>query len=679
MRITVDSPISGPNAFVLERLHAHEELGRSYRYDLNVHSASRNINLSSLLGETAAVHVEIQPGVTRHFHGFISRAWSLGSDGRNARYRLELRPWVSLLQHSATCRIWQDVTVLDVLKDVCSKAGFSLNVASITIPAGRQFEYVVQYRESDYAFFMRLLEQEGYYYYVRHEENKHEIFLTDALLDHDTASEELRFAFQPPSQNQKLVDDTFNQWQLSERLRSTIYELDDYNFKEARGDLFARSATAAKTPSSGNVGSEHEDLAAVVYDYPGEYAAVSDGDALTAVRQQELRVDRQLVYAGGDVRSIGAGSVFKLFGHPVTTQNAQYAVTEMDLTIDAAAGESGRGSGEFVFRGTYTLINTALPYRLRRLTAKPTIPGAQTAVVVGPKGDEIHTDNFGRVRVKFRWDRTGLESHKDGNQGEEALAPEDSSCWIRVMQPWASSGFGFQFIPRIGDEVVVQFLEGDPDRPLIIGSVYNNVNPPPYAVPGKKTQSGIKTRSSKQGGADNANEIRFEDEKGAEELYVQAERNQTVKVKASRSLSVGGSESHTVAGTRDVTITKKNSDTYKAEHKMEVTGKQTIKVMNDKSEYVDLGYELSTKGKYLLTQGAEPGSGTNMKLEGDAFDLEVVGPMTIKRGTSTITIDEAGIVTVDSAVNVVLKCGGNLVELSVSGVSVTGTTVLINT
>jgi type VI secretion system secreted protein VgrG len=412
------------------------------------------------------------------------------------------------------------------------------------------------------------------------------------------------------------------------------------------------------------------------------------------IRQQELRVDRQTATAQGSVRSLSAGSLFKLTRHHRSGVDAQYAVTGMNLTVEAAPVESGKGGGgDFVIRAQFAVLNTSIPFRLKRVSPKPIIAGVQTAVVVGPKNEEIHTDDMGRIRVKFRWDRTGKEK-ADKSEGEEKAAPEDSSCWIRVAQPWASSGFGFQFIPRVGDEVIVQFLEGDPDRPLVTGSVYNSVNKFPFTLPGKKTQSGVKTRSSKKGGEDNANIIRLEDDKGHEEFFVQAEKNHTVTVKADRSVSVGGNETYGVTGTRDTTITKKNTDTYKDEHEMTVTKKvtevfldehslavqkkQTIEVQNNKSEYVDQGYELTTKGKFLLTQGGAPNAGTTMKFEGDAVDMDIKGPLTITRGVAKISIDPAGNVAIESALSITLSSGTGSVTLGPEGATIKGMMVNLN-
>ncbi len=690
MRITVDSPVTGANAFVFERMSAYEELGRPYRCDLFVLSESRDLSLSPLLGEIVTVHVEIAPGVKRHFGGHVAKAAALGGHGRSARYRLELRPWIYLLRNQATCRIWQRKTVVDVLRDVASKAGFSALTATDLLLAGTEWENIVQYRETDFNFFARLVEQEGMHYYFRQDESKHELLLSDDLLVHDSSSEDLSVSFSQAGARQGISDDAFTSWVVHERMRTTVYELDDYVFSNARADMFVRSGDPAKPPAQGGKGpDEHDEREAVVYDYPGEYVSLADGEQLAMVRQQELRVDRQSVTARGNVRFLSAGSLFKLKDHPRKGVDGRYAVVAMNLTIQAAAVTSGKqGGADFVFSGEYQLINAELPFRLRRLTPKPTIAGLQTAVVVGPSNEEIHTDEYGRVRVKFRWDRTDKEK-KDDNEGEEAAAPEDSSCWIRVAQPWASNGFGFQFIPRIGDEVVVQFLEGDPDRPLITGSVYNNVNRYPYTLPDQKTQSGVKTRSSKKGGAGNANEIRFQDEKGEEDFFVQAERNHTVKVKADRSVSVGGNESYKVTGTRDTEITKKNTDIYKDEHKMEVTkkveevfnnehslkvkDKQTITITNDKSEHVTGAFDLTTDKKYLLTQGT-----STMTFEGNAVTVNAGKEIKILHGEGSITIDPMGAITISSPMKISLMCNGMGLEVSPAGVTVIGAVLNMN-
>lgn len=656
MRITVTSPISGPDAFEFERMSVYEELGRPYRYEVFLLSTNRDLSLSPLLGEYLTVKVTIESGQERYFGGHIVKATALGGHGRSARYQVELRPWLSLLRDQAMCRIWQKVTIVDVLKDVASKAGFSVMTSSDIILSGREWEYVVQYRESDFNFFMRLVEQEGLHFFFRQQDKRHDLVLSDDLSLHDSAKAPAELEYNAESSTHDNVPDVFTHWAVHEQMRPTEYELDEYDYKNARSDLFVRSGEPAKLPKTGGKGApDHDDRAATIFDYPGEYVDSYGGTELTMIRQQELRVDRQTATAGGNVRALGAGSLFKLSRHQRSGVDAQYAVTSMNLSIEAAPVESRKSAGsDFVVRAQFSVLNATIPFRLKRISPKPIIAGVQTAVVVGPKTEDIHTDDMGRIRVKFRWDRTGKEKAEQ-SEGEEKAAPEDSSCWIRVAQPWASGGFGFQFIPRVGDEVIVQFLEGDPDRPLVTGSLYNSVNKFPFTLPGKKTQSGVKTRSSKEGGEGNANIIRLEDDKGHEEFFVQAERNHTVSVKANRSVSVGGTEQYTVQK------------------------KQTIKIQNDKSEYVDLGYELTTKDKFLLTQGPEPNSGTTMKFEGTNVTLDVKGELTITRAPTTIRIDAAGNVAIEDAPSITMFGGGSSVTIGPEGVTVSGTMIKLNT
>ncbi|HEY6556215.1 MAG TPA: type VI secretion system tip protein TssI/VgrG, partial [Polyangiaceae bacterium] len=314
-----------------------------------------------------------------------------------------------------------------------------------------------------------------------------------------------------------------------------------------------------------------------VYDYPGEYETSGTGETYARVRLEELQTLSERAEGFANARGISTGALFTLTEHPTDAQNREYLILSVSFTIETHALESDQGDDpgeEDVFQCRFLAADSQRPFRPARRARKPVVRGAQTAIVTGKSGEEIWTDQFGRVKVKFHWDRSDA-------------ADENSSCWVRVAQVWAGTNWGAMHIPRIGQEVIVEFLEGDPDRPIITGRVYNGDNMPPYALPANQTQSGIKSRSTKGGGASNANEIRFEDKKGAEQLYIQAEKNQDILVKASESHSVGGSRTKSIGADETVTIGANRTETVGADETITVGANRTETV--GASETITIG------------------------------------------------------------------------------------------
>ena len=328
--------------------------------------------------------------------------------------------------------------------------------------------------------------------------------------------------------------------------------LNDFNFQTPKANLLvSRSA-----PNS------HEKADFERYDYPGDYLEKNEGETYARLHLEELNTPYEQATGKGNAKGLTTGSLFGLTGYPIDSENREYLVTATAFSIEGPHYESQGGSGAAeLFRGRVAAIDSKCPFRSQCGTPRPTVPGPQTAIVVGKDGEEIWTDEYGRVKVQFHWDRDGKDD-------------ENSSCWVRVAQMWAGAKFGAINIPRIGDEVVVDFLEGDPDRPLITGRDYNADNLPPYALPANKTQTGIKSRSSKGGNPDNFNEIRFEDKKGKEELHIQAERDMSTHVKRNQSTSVDGDQTITVTGNQSVTIQGKGKSPVHST--TSVTGKHTF-------------------------------------------------------------------------------------------------------
>jgi type VI secretion system secreted protein VgrG len=475
----------------IESMHGSEQLGHLYEYELDLFSANEAINIDAVLGQPVTVKLETAGGGERYFNGIVTRFSQLGrSEGGYATYQATLRPWLWLLTRTTDCRIFQEMAVPDIIKQVCKDQGFT-DIEDKLSGSYRNWVYCVQYRETDFNFVSRLMEQEGMYYFFKQEDGKHTLVLCDGMSSHESVGDPIPYHL--PGSSDLGREECVSDWFLTREVQPGAYVLNDYNAEKPKASLQSRAL----------VKRDHAEAEYEVYDYPGEYLESGDGDQYAGIRIEELQALFEEVKGNSDSRALTTGGLFQLEQCPRDDQNRKYLLVSTNYELNSDAQASGESSGQAIYGCTFTAIDSRTPYRTPRTTPKPLVQGPQTAVVVGPSGEEIYPDKFGRVKVQFHWDRYGAMD-------------ENSSCWIRVAHVWAGKGWGGQTIPRIGQEVMVEFLEGDPDRPIITGRVYNADNMPPYALPANKTQSGIKSRSTKGGGGDNFNEVRFEDKIGEE-------------------------------------------------------------------------------------------------------------------------------------------------------------------
>jgi type VI secretion system secreted protein VgrG len=537
---------------VLEEMSGRESLGAPFSYDLGLMSLDPNIDLSSLLGQPMTVYVNLPEG-ERQFNGIVVHAENGMTDNDRTRYRVTLRPWLSLLAYTANCRIFQAQSAVDIIKEVFRDNGFT-DIQDSLNGTYAPLEFCVQYRESDLNFVSRLMEHEGIYYFFKHENEKHTLVLADGYGAHQTVSGYESVPYKPPT-DFGVDEDHLNTWAVAQQIRPGSFATTDYDFTRPRASLLSQLSSP--------FGNAHADGA--IFEYPGDFLTTADGDTRVKVRLGEAQVSFELAQAAGNARGLGAGALFTLADFPRDDQNKEYLVVSAQYQLHAAIFETGGGTADADFKSHLSMIDSQTQFRPGLHTSKPRVEGVQTAVVVGESGDEITTDQYGRVKVQFHWDRVGTNNEK-------------SSCWVRVSQLWAGSGWGGIHIPRIGQEVIVDFLEGDPDRPIITGRVYNGDNMPPYGLPANKTQSGIKSRSSQGGAPSNFNEIRFEDKKGSEELHVQAEKDETKLVKNNQSASIGADRSLSVGGNETVSIGKNRTETVGTDESVTVGSNQTIKV-----------------------------------------------------------------------------------------------------
>jgi type VI secretion system secreted protein VgrG len=596
----VSSPL-GPDVLILKNMSGGDELGRLFEYELQLTSKDESIDLNQLLGKPVSLSLQLSAG-SRYFHGVVSRCSQNVDTGQFASYQVTLRPWLWLLTRTTDCKIFQHLTIPQIIKQVFRDLGFSDFEDALSRPY-REWEYCVQYRESSFDFVSRLMEQEGIYYFFRHEKDRHVLVMADAYGAHHPAPGYDSVPFYPPD-GQHRERDHISDWRLAQAVQPGSVELNDYDFQRPGARIDVRSAmrrphTAGDYP---------------LYDYPGTYVQSGDGEHYARTRIEAIQSQHERVELSGNARGLGSGHLFSMSGFSRQDQNREYLIVSTRYLIAQESLETGSASAGLQFESALGCIAAQQSFRPLPITPRPIVKGPQTAIVVGPSGEEIWTDQFGRVKVHFYWDR-----HDQSN--------ENSSCWIRVSQAWAGKNWGSMQIPRIGQEVIVSFLEGDPDRPIITGRVYNAEQTVPYDLPANATQSGMKSRSSKGGTPANFNEIRMEDKKGAEQLYIHAERNQDIVVEVDESHSVGHDRNKSVGNDESVTI---GQDRLRA-----VLRNDTLHVGGAKSDSVSTGYLIEAGSQIRLVCGKsvlELNASGEINISGSSFKLYASGKGDIDTG-----------------------------------------------
>ncbi len=568
--------------------------GISSPFELEVELAAGDdveVDPSAIVGQDALLTVHLGDGMARYIRGIVSRlgAWDAGSGSGRHRYRATVVPALWRLSRIQRSRHFQAVTVVDVVKKVLSDAKIEHRWSTSATYAKR--ELCVQYRETDLAFVSRLLEEEGIFYFFEHEPDRHVMVLGDTPTMHTTIPEgDDRLIFRPPS-HMVVTQDSVHQIALGRQVRPGAVTLRDYEFKKPAMDL------------SANAASGDGDATLEIYDFPGEYEELAVGKQLARMRLEELRSDAVTVTGASFCRRLVPGFTFELDEHAKLELNRRYLIRSVrhvgrqpQVLPHAVAPAGDNVTTREPYRAEFLAQPADVPFRPARVTARPMIPGPQTAMVVGPGGEEIHTDEHGRIKVQFHWDREGQRDDK-------------SSCWIRVSQAWAGPGWGALYIPRIGQEVVVEFLEGDPDRPLVTGRVYNGHNPPPVGLPGEKTKSTLRSSSSPGGGG--SNELQFEDAAGEELVYLHAQKDLSISVENDKTQTVGGNEKLTVTKDRTRTVKGNQALGVSKDDSTYVLGSQSLDVKKDRdviirgshTEKITLTQSIHIGGSQALTVG----------------------------------------------------------------------------
>ncbi len=504
-RITVRLPVDG---LLFWKLSGREAMSESFTLTLTLLGTDARIDRSKLLGQPVTVTIPTESlAAPRCLNGKITRAAVSAAElsgTRYAVYQLTVEPDLWPMKRDRNLRIFQGQTVPQIIKTLLGE--YQVNLEDRLTGSYRVWDYCVQYQESSLDFISRLMELEGIAYHFQHEADRHTLVLTDAATQHQPVAGYETIPYHQTPSGGSTDEEGISQWALEDSVTPGIYSLDDYDFRKPGAWLFQARQNPA-SPQPGNID---------VYDWPGRFVEHGHGEFYARIRQERWQVEHQQIQATATAVGIAPGRTFALSNAPFFSDNGEYLTTAAGYYFEENRYASG-DSGETVHRIDFTVIPSAVTFRPAPVTAWPRTFGPQTAKVVGPQGESIWTDKYGRIKVKFHWDR-------------QAKGDDTSSCWVRVSSAWAGQGFGGVQIPRVGDEVVIDFINGDPDRPIVTGRVYNEASMPPWALPAAATQMGFLSRS-KDGSVDNANALRFEDKAGEEQVWVQAERNLDTNVK----------------------------------------------------------------------------------------------------------------------------------------------------
>jgi type VI secretion system secreted protein VgrG len=620
----------GDDALLLDSFVGVERVSDPFRFVLRLLSPDPNVDMQSLLTKPAVLTFQLAGDAERHIHGNICRMKLLevGADAM-AAYEAEVVPWFWFLTLFSDCRIFQNMAVPDIVEKVFKDRGFTDFRANLQGTYNPR-EFCVQYRETDFNFVSRLLEEEGIFYYFEHTEDKHTMVLADdvsafAACPNQPNDASVQFA---PTTGGRLDNDVVFTLEAEYRVQTGTASHTDYDFTKPNASLFATLAGTQKGEA---------------YDYPGKYATKDDGDHYARIRLEELEVGISTVRGASNCMGFESGYKFTLTNHYRDAANMDYTL----LMVEHRARNTSYSAGQvdpFEYKNRFEAIPNSVPFRPARRARKPVIDGTQTAVVVGKSGEEIWTDQYGRVVVQFFWDRQGTSN-------------ENSSCWIRVAQGWAGKQWGYICIPRIGQEVIVSFLEGDPDRPIITGSVYNAVQMPPYTLPDNQTQSTWKSMSSKGGGG--FNELRFEDKKGSEQIFIHGEKDMDMRIKNDRREWIG--EDRHLVVVRDklektgrdshLDLTRDHIEKIGRDHHLTISGKEAISITGSHSLAVtgDVIEQFSGNHSSQVTQ--------NLYLKAMQVVIEGMTGLTINVGGSFVTINSGGVFI--SGPMVMINSGGS--------------------
>ncbi|MTH98015.1 type VI secretion system Vgr family protein [Roseibium sp. RKSG952] len=634
VRVELPSKIKG----WLMRAQVDDGLSQITETTIEFMSPDLDLDLQKVMGERFRLEIDAPKDKVRYFQGRCVAAEFLGSHAGRGYYRANVRPWLWFLTCTSNCRIFQDKSVIDVIKDIFKDHGFP-DFKDRTKHTYKKRTYCVQYRETDFAFISRLMEEEGIYYFFEHDKTKETLILADDASPHKSIEDHADIDYFMRESTYRRRQDHVFEWRGTERIRTGKVTLQDYDFEKPKSDL----KTSKALPHGKHAYKSYE-----VYDYPGGHGDSQTGEHLAKVLVEGFAAQTHRTQGACNVRQMAVGGKFKLKEHPRKTENDEYLVVSArhQLQIDADVLDQeyvqnilgteldfDAASSTDMYRCTFEAQPIKIAFRAPPVTPRPQHPGVQTAIVVGKKGEEIWTDEYGRVKVQFHWDREGRRN-------------EMSSCWIRTAVPWSGKGWGMISVPRIGQEVVIQFEDGDLDRPIVTGMIYNGDARVPYPLPANQTRSGMKSQSSK--GGNGFNELVFEDKKDAEFVRFQSERDFEQIIKNNAEITVGlehksgGTFRQTIHGDKTETIREGNHSfsVAKGQETIDIAKLRRTKIGGDDTLTVLQDQALSVSGK-----------------KSDAVSKDY-------------DIDVGGALQLTAASKITLKCGGSTIEMTPSKVTI---------
>ncbi len=648
---------------ILTSLSGREEISRPFEFSLTIASPKENIKPEDVIGQALAVRIDRIDEKPRYIHGYISHLWagdfgmSHEKKGLPSRtYRVRLVPWLWFMSRAARCFVYlpqkAEKSIQDVFDAVIARVKEYGHVetwhdaGNASILKSRKVEHCVQYRETDFNFLSRTLERYGVYYYFDHKQSEHKLILSDKSNYPSCVESEIEF---PHSIDGQTAADHITSWEHSYEFVAGKWEQLDYDFLQPSVNLKVNATKHAAIPLKNNSGYE-------LYDYSNDYVQKGDGRNEATRRMEEEEIRFNSVSGTSTCKTMAPGYGFKLKKHRncPSEQGGSYVITSISHSA-AQPGPFTSGGTSPTYSNQFTCVPREMQYRAPRHTPQPLLSSVQTAVVVGPKGEEIYTDEHGRVKVQFHWDREGKRD-------------ENTSCWLRVVQVHSGKSFGGIDIPRMGEEVVVSFIEGDPDRPIITGRVYHKESMPPFALPGEKTRSGMKTKTYKGTGY---NELSMDDTPGKEQIRMHGQynldtviehdethtihNNRTKQVDVDETMTIGKNQKLDVGSNKTVTVGKDHSETVGKNQTVSVGSDQSNKIGSNQSNTI--GSNQSTK---VQSSSSEQIGKTKSIDAGDQITLTCGSSKLIMKKDGTILLQGKDI-TVKGSGKILAKASGDMI------------------
>jgi type VI secretion system secreted protein VgrG len=641
--MAVDTPL-GKDVLLLQELAGYEGISRLFSFELDLLAFDNDsIAFDDIVGQKVSLTLHLPDGTPRYISGYVSRFTQGETDKRLfTHYHAQVVPWLWFLTRQADCRIFQNLAVPDIISQVFNL--FDFKDFRLSLKASYpQLEYCVQYRETAFNFVSRLMEEFGIFYYFDHStQGKHTMVLADQSSTlPECPSSPLSYELEVGG-----LDDpeAINNWHVGQEVRTGKYTVTDYNFTTPSTSLLANDPTVVDLAASQPL---------EFFDYPGLHTTKDQGDTVAKVRMQEEEAGYMVVSGAGNCRGLMSGYSFELKNHYRADQNTTHVVTQVRHSASAGQSYTTAGTQGETYSNDLMCIPASVTFRPARVTPKPFVQGPQPALVVGKSGEEIWVDKYGRVIVQFYWDRLGKKN-------------ENSSCWIRTSQPWAGGNWGAMWIPRIGQEVLVSFLEGDPDRPVITGRVYNADQMPPYTLPDYQTRSTFMSRSSKGGGASNYNELRFEDLKGKEQIFMNAEKDMDLRVENDSREFIGAN--------RHLIVTANQQEQIQAEKHLHVQGSHFEKIDGNMSlQIAQNQMESVTGNKSLSVTGNRSESVTGNVSLAVTGNQDVTNMAYAMKSNTTIHLNAGMSAVIEAGMELTLKAGSNFIDIGPAGIFISGT------